>query len=192
MTDIAHLLAQIEHGDPVAAERLLPIVYAELRKLAARKLRNEKRGQTLDATGLVHEAYLRLAAGTDPQLWNSRNHFFAAAAEAMRRILVERARRRNARKYGGGRSRVDLEIADVPVVDNAPIDVLALDEALTKLAALAPAKAELVNLRYFAGLKMSEAAAVLGISLATAERHWAFARSWLYAELNDPREAKPA
>ncbi len=185
MSEVTQLLLQIEQGNALAADQLLPLVYGELRRLAARKLSQERPGQTLDATGLVHEAYLKLAGGDNHHSWQGRNHFFAAAAEAMRRILVDKARRRNAYKHGGGRKRVDLEAA-CSLADDAPAtDLLALDEALDRLASRAPAKAELVKLRYFAGFTTREAAEALGISVATAERHWAYARSWLYAELND-------
>ena len=180
---MTQVLAQIESGDPQAAEQLLPLVYEELRKLAATRLVQEKPGQTLQPTALVHEAYLRLLgpAGVDMQ-WNNRGHFFAAAAEAMRRILVESARRKSRIKHGGERRRVDLDSASA-ASDAPSIDLLALDEALTKLARNEPIKAELVKLRFFAGLTMPEAAAALDISLATAERHWTFARSWLYMQL---------
>jgi RNA polymerase sigma factor (TIGR02999 family) len=189
MADVTQILNAIEQGDPHAAEQLLPLVYAELRKLAAQKLAKEKRGQTLQATALVHEAYLRLVASGEASArqdahWNSRGHFFAACAEAMRRILVEQARRKRRLKHGGQHQRVDLESGCL--VSAAPsLDLLALDEALTRLAETEPAKAELVKLRFFAGLTMPEAAAVLEISLATAERYWTFAKSWLYAELAD-------
>ncbi len=185
MSDVARLLLQIDQGDSLASEQLLPLVYAELRNVAARQLRREKPGQTLDATSLVHEAYLRLTGGQNPQSWQGRNHFFAAAAESMRRILVERARRRAAQKHGSGRTRVDLNAADVLAGPQSSVDLLSLDEALNGLAAEAPLKAELVKLRYFAGCTMAEAAQALGISLATAERHWAYARSWLYAALDN-------
>ncbi|MBX3415187.1 MAG: sigma-70 family RNA polymerase sigma factor [Pirellulales bacterium] len=185
MADLTQLLLRIDQGDRLAAESLLPIVYDELRQLAASKLAREKPGQTLDATGLVHEAYLRLASGADPRQWQGRNHFFAAAAEAMRRILVDRARRHQAHKHGGGHTRVDLDLAVSVAGREAAADLLILDEALDRLAAKWPAKAELVKLRYFAGLTMPECAETLGVSIATAERHWAFARSWLYAELRD-------
>jgi RNA polymerase sigma factor (TIGR02999 family) len=184
MADVTHILAGIEQGDPAAAEQLLPLVYDELRKLAAAKLAHEKPGQTLQATALVHEAYLRLVDAKKAQCWNSRRHFFAAAAEAMRRILVERARRMASLKHGGDRCRVELDSA-CAATEPPSFDLLALDEALSKLAAFDPPKAELVKLRYFAGLTMPEAAAALGISLATAERYWTFARSWLYAELSE-------
>jgi RNA polymerase sigma factor (TIGR02999 family) len=187
MTEVTRALAAVERGDTHAADQLLPLVYDELRKLAAQRLAQEKAGQTLPATALVHEAYLRLigdpAAG-DATSWNGRAHFFGAAAEAMRRILVERARRKNRIKHGGERNRVDLE-SGCRVAEAPSLDLLALDEALTKLAQTEPAKVELVKLRFFAGLTMPEAAAVLQISLATAERHWTFAKSWLFAELAD-------
>ena len=184
MRGVTQILSAIEHGDPRAAGELLPLVYEELRKLAAQRLTHEKPGQTLAATALVHEAYLRLVDNDAAQHWNSRGHFFAAAAEAMRRILVENARRKASLKHGARRQRVDLHSA-CAATDPPSLDLLALDEALTKLAASEPAKADLVKLRYFAGLTMPEAAAALGISLATAERYWTFARSWLYAELTD-------
>jgi RNA polymerase sigma factor (TIGR02999 family) len=184
MSEVTRILSAIEQGDPSAAEQLLPLVYDELRKLAAQRLAQEKPGQTLEATALVHEAYLRLVNVDQSQGWNSRGHFFAAAAEAMRRILVESARRKNRLKHGREHRRVDLESGCL--VSAAPsLDLLALDEALSRLAATEAAKADLVKLRYFAGLTMPEAATVLGISLATAERYWTFAKSWLYAELAD-------
>jgi RNA polymerase sigma factor (TIGR02999 family) len=182
MTEVTRILSAIEQGNPAAAEQLLPLVYDELRKLAAQKMAREKRGQTLEATALVHEAYMRLLGKADEPHWNSRGHFFAAAAEAMRRILVESARRKSRLKHGRGRRRIDLDSGCL--VSAAPsLDLVALDEALSRLAEIEPAKAELVKLRFFAGLKMPEAAAALDISLATAERYWTFARSWLYAEL---------
>lgn len=192
MSDVTRVLSAIEAGDPQAAERLLPLVYDELRKLAAQRLAQEKPGQTLQATALVHEAYVRLVtpSSSPPSQggervgvkWNSRGHFFAAAAEAMRRLLVEKARRKGRVKHGQGHKRVDLDSGCL--VSEAPsLDLLALDEALTRLAQTEPAKAELVKLRFFAGLTMPEAAKALDISLATAERHWTFAKSWLYAEL---------
>jgi RNA polymerase sigma factor (TIGR02999 family) len=186
MSEVTAILSAIEQGDPHAAEKLLPLVYDELRKLAAQKLAHEKPGQTLEATALVHEAYLRLVAGEQEAHWTSRGHFFAAAAEAMRRILVENARRKRRPKHGGGRKRVDLD--ESAAVSPAPgDDLVALDEALGRLAAREPVKAELVKLRFFAGLTMPEAARVLGLSLATAERYWTYARVWLYAELTDAR-----
>ncbi len=184
MSDVTQILSRIESGDPSASEQLLPLVYEELRKLAAARLTHEKPGQTLQATALVHDAYLRLVGNDSPQRWNDRGHFFAAAAEAMRRILVENARRRSALKQGGGRQRVDLDSACAET-EPPSLDLLALDEALAKLETFEPAKAQLVKLRYFAGLTMPEAAAAMDVSLATAERYWTFARSWLYAELAD-------
>jgi RNA polymerase sigma factor (TIGR02999 family) len=184
MSEVTRILSAIEEGDPNAAGGLLPLVYDELRQLATRKLAQEAPGQTLQATALVHEAYLRLVDVERAQHWNSRGHFFAAAAEAMRRILVESARRKSRRKHGREHQRVDLDSGCL--VSAAPsLDLLALDEALSRLAETEPAKAELVKLRFFAGLTMPEAAAALDISLATAERYWTFAKSWLYAELAD-------
>ena len=177
MTDVTCILSAIEQGDPHAAEQLLPLVYDELRKLAAQKLAQEKPGQTLQATALVHEAYLRLVGATDPG-WDSRGHFFAAAAEAMRRILVENARRKASAKAGGGRQRLDLSDAE-PAIEGPSLDLLAMDEALTALEARDPRKAALVKLRYFAGLTIDQAAAALGISASTADNDWAYARSWL-------------
>jgi RNA polymerase sigma factor (TIGR02999 family) len=189
MSEVTRILSAIELGDPSAADQLLPLVYDELRRLAAQKLAREKPGQTLEATALVHEAYLRLAASGGPespgaQHWNSRGHFFAAAAEAMRRILVEQARRKDRLKHGGAYQRVDLD-SGCRISDAPSLDLSALDEALSRLAETDPAKAKLVELRFFAGLTMPEAAQVMGISLATAERYWTFAKSWLYAELAD-------
>jgi RNA polymerase sigma factor (TIGR02999 family) len=180
MGDATRLLND-DQGDPRAAEELLPLVYDELRRLAAHRLAQEATGQTLQATALVHEAYLRLV-GDGRSAWANRRHFFAAAAEAMRRILVEQARRKRRVRHGGGKRRVGLEQA-CPLVLPPSLDLLALDEALTRLAALDPARAEVVKLRFFAGLTMPEVAQALGISLPTAERYWAFARTWLYAEL---------
>ena len=186
MNDVTRLLNAIAHDDPQAAGRLLPLVYDELRRLAAQKLAQEKPGQTLQATALVHEAYLRLVGKGDEPPWNGRGHFFAAAAEAMRRILVENARRKRRPKHGGDRRRIELDEA---LPGAAPReDLLALDEALTRLAAQEPVKAELVKLRYFAGLSLEEAAACLSISPATAKRYWAVARAWLFAALSDAGE----
>jgi RNA polymerase sigma factor (TIGR02999 family) len=184
MSEVTRILDQIQQGDPHAASQLLPLVYDELRKLAAAKMTHEQPGQTLQATALVHEAYVRLVDGNRAQHWNSRGHFFAAAAEAMRRILVESARSKKRLKRGGECQRVDLD-SDCLVTSAPALDLLALDEALSRLAEIDSAKAELVKLRFFAGLTMPEAAAVLNISLATAERFWTFAKSWLYAELTD-------
>jgi RNA polymerase sigma factor (TIGR02999 family) len=181
VSELTHILSAAQQGDPHAASRLLPLVYEELRQLAAHKLAHETPGQTLQPTALVHEAYLRLVAQIPGQHWDSRGHFFAAAAEAMRRILVENARRKQAGKRGGGRRRVPL--AEFHRITESPEDLLDLDEALTRLAAAEPAKAQLVQLRFFAGLSTPDAAAALGISVATAERWWAFARTWLFSEL---------
>ena len=184
MSEVTRILSAIEQGDPQAADQLLPLVYDELRKLAARKMAREKPGQTLQTTGLVHEAYIRLVDVEKAQHWNSRGHFFAAAAESMRRILVESARRKERLKHGRHYRRVDLD-SGCPVTAAPSLDLLALDEALSRLAETEPAKAELVKLRFFAGMTMPEAAAALDISLASAERYWTFAKSWLYAELAD-------
>ncbi len=184
MSDVTGILSAIEQGDPSAAAQLLPLVYDELRQLAAHKLAHEQPGQTLQPTALVHEAYLRLVDVERAQHWNSRGHFFAAAAEAMRRILVETARRRKADKYGGGRRRVSLD--DLHHLTETDDGLLAPDEALARFTAEEPAKAALVRLRFFAGLSTPEAADALGVSLATAERWWAFARTWLFSELRDP------
>ena len=182
MGDVSQILCAIHGGDTQAAGQLLPLVYAELRKLAAQRLAREQPGQTLEATALVHEAWLRLVDVDQAQQWNSRGHFFAAAAEAMRRILVESARRKSRLKHGGGRRQVDLD-SGCAITAAPSLDLVALDEALTRLAAEHPEKALLVKLRFFAGLTMPQAAEVLDISLATAERSWTFAKSWLYAEL---------
>lgn len=184
MSDVTNILSQIESGDPSAAEQLLPLVYEELRKLAAAKLAQEKPGQTLQATALVHDAYLRLVDIDKAQHWDSRGHFFAAAAQAIRRLLIESARRKGRVKHGGGRVRVDLEQA-LSMADVSGDGLLALDEALTRFTEIEPAKAELVNLRYFAGCSIDEAAELLGISRTTAKRYWAYARAWLLAELYD-------
>ena len=189
LTDVTRILAAIDQGDPHASEQLLPLVYDELRRLAAQKLAEEKPGQTLEATALVHEAYLRLVDTENAQHWNSRGHFFASAAEAMRRILVDNARRKRRPKHGGNRKRVELDEA-LSVADHQ-VDILALDEALTQLAAEEPVKAELVKLRYFAGLSLEEAAACLGISPATAKRYWAVARAYLYAALSGSGDGSP-
>src|SRR2546430_3890817 len=183
MSDVTRILSAIEQGNQHAAEQLLPLVYEELRKLAAQKLAQEKPGQTLQATALVHEAYIRLVDVHKAQSWNSRGHFFAAAAEAMRRILVDNARRKRRPKHGGDRKRVDLDEA-ASLVDSDE-HLLALNDALDKLAEQEPAKAELVKLRYFAGLSLEEAAACLSISAATAKRYWAVARAWLFDALGE-------
>lgn len=182
MNDVTRILSAIEQGDRHAAEQLLPVVYDELRRLAAQKLAQEKPGQTLEATGLVHEAYIRLVGGNANRRWDDRRHFFAAAAEAMRRILVDNARRKSRCKHGGGLVRQDVDELQL----TAPAlceDLLALDEALNKLAEHDPIKAELVKLRHFAGLSVDQAAEALGISAATADRYWAYARAWLRTEI---------
>ncbi len=184
MTDATQLLSAIERGDPHAADLLLPLVYEELRQLAACKLVAEKPGQTLQATALVHEAYVRLVGSPDGQNWESRGHFFAAAAEAMRRILINRARDKKRIKRGGERRRVDLDQLEI-ALDTNDEQLIELDEALTRFAAEDADAARLVNLRFFAGLTLKEAAVSLGIPLRTAERHWAYARSWLYARLRE-------
>lgn len=184
---VTRLLNEASAGNPRAAADLLPLVYERLRSMAGRKMRQERSDQTLQATALVHEAYVRLVDTTRVQHWDGRWHFFAAAAEAMRRILVDNARRRRRPKHGGDRQRVDLQEA-CSLADSGGADadmLLAVDAALSKLAAAEPAKAELVKLRYFAGLSLEEAAELLGISLATAKRHWAYARAWLYEALCD-------
>ena len=182
MAAVTQILAAIEAGDRRAVADLLPLVYDELRRLAAHRLAQEKPGQTLEATALVHEAYLRLVDADRPPRWDSRGHFFAAAAEAMRRILVESARRKRSLKRGGDRGRQGLDEADL-VVPEVREDLLALDEALDRLAGVDPVKADLVKLRYFAGLTVEEAAAALGISTSTADRYWAYARAWLHQEV---------
>jgi RNA polymerase sigma factor (TIGR02999 family) len=178
MNEVTSILSAIEAGDPQAAAHLLPLVYDELRKLAAARLAAEKPGQTLQPTALVHEAYLRLVGDGQPRAWNGRVHFFAAAAEAMRRILVENARRRRRKKRGGERARVDLD-AVAPVAPALDDDLLDLDDALTRLAETDPTAAELVKLRYFAGLSIPQAAEALGIGARSADRLWAYARAWL-------------
>ena len=185
MSDLTHILAAVERGDPAAADRLLPLVYDELRRLAAARLAAERPGQTLDATALVHEAYLRLAGG---QEFDHRGHFFAAAAEAMRRILAEAARKRGRLKRGGGHVQMPLD-GLATAGPQAGWDLVALDAALTRLGVEKPCVAKLVELRYFAGLTAEQAAEVLGVSLPTANRHWRFARSWLYDQLSGDGEA---
>ena len=182
--EVTAILAAIEQGDPRAAEQLLPLVYDELRKLAAQRLAREKPGQTLQATALVHEAYLRLVGPADDRRWEGRGHFFAAAAEAMRRILVEAARRKKRLRHGGGLRRVELP-ADGPAIDGPPEDVLAVHEALDRLAAADAQAAELVKLHYFAGLTIDQAAGVLGVSPRKAYIIWAYARAWLFRCLDD-------
>jgi RNA polymerase sigma factor (TIGR02999 family) len=180
MTEVTRILSAIEQGDPQAAAQLLPLVYGALRRLAADKLAREASGQTLDATALVHEAYLRLVGHDDSRRWKDRGHFFAAAAQTMRHILVDNARRKRAQKRGASFRRQPLEALAAPEID---VEVLALDEALCKLAEADPIKARLVELRYFAGLSGEQAAKVLDISPATADRHWAYARAWLRNEV---------
>jgi RNA polymerase sigma factor (TIGR02999 family) len=188
MTEVTRILNVIDQGDAQAAEQLLPLVYDELRRLAAQKLSNEKPGQTLQATALVHEAYIRLVGGND-QNWDSRGHFFGAAAEAMRRILVENARRKQRIRHGGGHRQVDVQPVALPPSDAAIEDdaeyLIALDAALTKLTEEDAVKAEVVQLRYFAGLTIDQTAEVLGISHATVERYWTYARAWLLKEVTD-------
>jgi RNA polymerase sigma factor (TIGR02999 family) len=183
MSEVTRILSAIEQGDPSAPEQLLPLVYDELRKLATEKMAQEMPGQTLQATALVHEAYLRLVDVERAQHWNSRGHFFAAAAEAMRRILVETARRRETMKRGARWERIDLPEVVEPAKDDRT-DLLALDEALNKLEALHPQKAQVVKLRFFAGCTLEETAQALGIARATAQRQWAFARAWLFGQLH--------
>ena len=195
MKQVTQIISALQQGDPRAAEKLLPLVYDELRKLAAERFRHEKPGHSMQATALVHEAYVRLVDSDHPQQFNGRGHFFAAAAEAMRRILVERARRRQRVRHGGGQRRVDLDHLDaaqltpdeeVDLADDLGLaeQLLALDEALTRLAAHQPQAADVVKLRYFAGLTAEQAADSLGISLRTANRHWAYAKAWLYQQLS--------
>jgi RNA polymerase sigma factor (TIGR02999 family) len=179
MADITHILSAIEQGDPSAAEQLLPLVYDELRQLAAQRLAHEQPGQTLQATALVHEAYLRLVGGAETQDWDGRRHFFAAAAEAMRRILIDRARHKQTHKAGGGRRRLDLDDIEPALEAGNGDRLLALDEALRQLEVEDPRKAELVKFRFFAGLTAEQAAAALGVSTSTVEKDWAYARSWL-------------
>lgn len=182
MTDITRILSAIDAGDSEAADQLLPLVYSELRKLASQKFAREKPGQTLQPTVLVHEAYLRLVDAETPQQWNNRGHFFAAAAEAMRRILVENARRKRSQKFGGNLQKVNLDSAEIEI-DGPNIDMLALDEVLSQFEAQWPEKAQLVKLRYFAGMTIDEASQTMGIAHATAERYWKFARTWLFSRL---------
>jgi RNA polymerase sigma factor (TIGR02999 family) len=188
MSDVTQILSEIEHGDPAAAERLLPLVYDELRKLAASKLAQEKPGQTLQATALVHEAYLRLVGSDPSQQWDNRWHFFAAAAEAMRRITINRARDKKRLKRGGNFRRIDLEQAEM-ALDSNEDDLIALDEALDELEHEDVVAAQVVKLRFFAGLKQREVATALGISLRSAERQWAFAQAWLYDRLGHDESA---
>jgi len=183
MTDVTHILSAIEQGDARAAEELLPLVYDELRRLAAQRMTQEAPGQTLQATALVHEAYLRLVDVGKAQHWNSRGHFFGAAAEAMRRILVEQARRKRSLRAGGKHRRVELSDVD-PEIHGPQLDLLALNEALAKLEAKDPRKAELVKLRFFAGLTNQQAAEAIGVSSSTADNDWVYAKCWLRVELS--------
>lgn len=187
MSDVTHILSQIESGDPSAAEQLLPLVYDELRKLAAARMASEAPGQTLQATALVHEAYVRLLGGQPEQGWENRGHFFAAAAEAMRRILVEQAQRKKSQRRGGDRVRLELDDAAMTIpVDGAEADrILAIHEALNVLEVESPRKAQLVKLRFFAGMTLEEAAAALSVAVPTAKRDWAAARVWLYRRLSE-------
>jgi RNA polymerase sigma factor (TIGR02999 family) len=182
MADVTHILNAIERGDPQAAEELLPLVYEELRRLASHKMSQEPPGQTLQATALVHEAYIRLV-GSQGQNWSSHAHFFNAAAEAMRRILIDNARRKQRLKHGNAKNRIELDSANI-VIEDSSIDHIALDEALTKLVKEEPVVSELVKLRYFAGLTLNEAASVLGVSNRTADRYWKYAKAWLFQEIS--------
>lgn len=181
MSDVTRILFAIEQGDGRAVDKLLPMVYDELRLLAAQKLSQEQPGQTLQPTALVHEAYIRLV-GSEDQNWNSRGHFFAAAAEAMRRILIENARRKQRHKHGGGHKRVGIDDADI-AIEEPSTNLFALDEALNKLTKEERVVADLVKMRYFAGLTLSQAAEIIGVSRRTADRYWAYARAWLYQEI---------
>jgi len=186
MNEVSQVLERIQNGDPQAAEQLLPLVYGELRKLAQHMIASEKPGQTLQATALVHEAYVRLVGEPSPSNgigWEGRGHFFGAAAEAMRRTLVEKARRKKRLKHGGERRRVDLDAA-LSVMDAPDSDLLSLDDTLTKFESIDPLAASVVKLRYFAGLTMSETAEALGVSLRQAERNWTYAKAWLHQELS--------
>jgi RNA polymerase sigma factor (TIGR02999 family) len=189
MTDVTQILSRIEAGESTATEQLLPLVYDELKRLASQRLTYEKPGQTLQATALVHEAYLRLVDGVKVQHWNSRGHFFAAAAEAMRRILVDRARDKKRRKRGGERQRIDLD-AVVVALDTPADELLEINESLELLASRYPDCADLVKLRFFAGLSQGEAANALGIPRRTADRHWAFARAWLHKRLRQDDDSE--
>jgi RNA polymerase sigma factor (TIGR02999 family) len=184
MSEVTQILSAIEQGSPERAEELLPLVYAELRKLAATKLAREKPGQTLEATALVHESFLRMVGSQQAQVWQSRGHFFAAAAEAMRRILIENARRKASTKAGGEYQRIEL--ADVPqTAAGNQVDLLSLDAALCQFEVDHPEQAQVVKLKFFAGCTIEETAEMLGISRATAQRHWAYARAWLFGRLNE-------
>jgi RNA polymerase sigma factor (TIGR02999 family) len=182
MSEVTRILQRIESGDPAAAEQLLPLVYDELRKLAAARMAQEQPGQTLQATALVHEAYVRLVDTDRAQQWNSRGHFFSAAAEAMRRILIDQARHKQSQRHGGGRKRLDVEHVEIAAPEPS-LEVLALDEALERFERIDAAKARLVKLRYFTGMTIPQVAEALGISTNTADRWWSYARAWLHAEL---------
>jgi RNA polymerase sigma factor (TIGR02999 family) len=190
MTDITEILAAIANGKAQTTDALLPLVYDELRRLAASQMARERPGMTLDATGLVHEAYLRLVGPKSPSNWEGRGHFFAAAAEAMRRILIESARRKMAVRHGGGLARVELREFDL-ASDSSPDELILLDEALTRLSQEDPKAAMLVKHRYFSGLSVEEAAELAGLSRATAFRHWSFARAWLISEMTNCRQKRP-
>jgi RNA polymerase sigma factor (TIGR02999 family) len=192
MNEVTHILSAVHNGDPAAARELLPLVYEELRKLAARRLAQEKPGQTLQATALVHDAYLRLVDVDEDkrQNWNGRGHFFAAAAEAMRRILVESARRKARVKRGGGFNRVELDVDDVATLAS-PDAVLVIDDAIAALAVDDPQAAQLVKLRYFAGLSVEEAAELSGLSRSSAYEHWSYARAWLLCRLQNRPDRPP-
>ncbi len=191
MTDVTQILSAIEQGDARATEQLLPLVYEELRRLASQKLIHESPGQTLQATALVHEAYVRLVDGNQDRGWDNRRHFFAAAAEAMRRILIERARQKNSLKRGGNHERVDLEAVEPTFLPMACDDILGLDEAIQKLEQKDARKAELVKLRFFAGLTVAEAAKALDVSVSTAESDWTYARCWLKLEMSGDWKERP-
>lgn len=188
MSKVTSILSQIENGDPSRSDQLLPLVYEELRKLAAARLANEKPGQTLQATALVHEAYIRLVNVEKAQQWDSRRHFFCAAAESMRRILIEKARRKGRLKRGGDFNRVSLEEVEASS-ETSQLDLMALDEAINKLAKEFPDKAEIVRLRFFAGLSHEEVGEILGVSTVTIKRHWRFARVWLHRQMQETQES---
>jgi RNA polymerase sigma factor (TIGR02999 family) len=191
MSEFTRILSAIDQGDPHAAQQLLPLVYDELRKLASQRLAQEKPGQTLQATALVHEAYVRLVSVDKAQHWNSRGHFFAAAAEAMRRILIDQARKKMSRKRGGGLERLPLEEIEIGVPEPA-VDLFAVNDALEKFERIDQAAADLVKLRYYAGLTLPQAAEALGISSSTADRQWAYARAWLHTELRESNVESPS
>lgn len=187
MSDVTRILTQLETGDPCAPEQLLPLVYDELRRLAAAKMKEENAGHTLQPTALVHDAYVRLVDQSEPQQWQNRRHFVAAAAEAMRRILIERARQKKSLKRGGNHQRVDRELADLAMLPLECDGLLAIDEALERLAAKDARKAQLVKLRFYTGLTIPQAASALNISVSTAENDWSYARSWLRLEMSETK-----